>query len=592
MSVEATRNSNTQAVSLHQAGTISRIISWFTPERLLWSVLAVFVIAISIVPLVYAIDAAFYEESRVGLTGNRSLDAVLTVYGTAEYLGYFGSALLLSGVVTALSLVFGVLAALIVARTDIPKRGLMDLLIIMPMFVSPFTGLIAWVSLGSERTGFINVLWVQFWNLFGISAQPLFTIWSFGGVVWVMFLFFCPFVYLFTVGSMRSMDSSLEEAARTSGAGPIQTLLKITVPMSMPSIFSAGLLVFILAAELYTIPGIIGANAGFTTLPWKIYEDSTQFPVHRAHAAAGGTMILWIALIGMLLQRHITKRTERFVTTSGKGFKGQPLPLGRWKWAALAVLGIYVLCADILPMGAILLSSFMKFSSATITPELLTVQHYQTIFQLPDLRSATMNTLILAVLSGGACVVLGFLISFLEVRRPTFGSRLLSIMGILPVAVPGMIYAIGLLWLYLRTPLYGSIWILLLAIVAKFLPYGILVSRSGIMQVHPELEQSARMSGASPLLAIRAIVMPLVKPTLIALLFFVMLQSFKELSASALLYGQNSLTLSVLTWHYMDGGEYQFAAAVGVIQTILMIGLVMVTRAIFKVKLEAVAASK
>ena len=565
---------------------------WFGPERIMWLVLALVVLAISIMPLAFAVDAAFYEESRVGLTSNRSLDAVINVYFSAEYLGYLGNALWLSAMVTAVSLVFGVTMALIMARTDLPRKGLIELLIIMPMFVSPFTGLIAWISLGSERTGFVNVAWMQFWKLFGLDASPLFPIWSFGGVVWVMFLFFCPFVYLFTVGSMRSMDSSLEEAARTSGAGALQTLARITVPMSMPSIFSAGLLVFILAAELYTIPGIIGANAGFTTLPWQIYQDSTQFPVHRAHAAAAGTMILWVALIGMWIQRIITKRSERFVTMAGKGFKGRPLPLGRLKWAALAVITVYVLSADLLPLFAIILSSFMKFSSVNITPELFTLDHYQTILTLPDIRIATFNTLLLAVMSGMACVALGFLISFLEVRRPTPGSKVLAILAVLPVAVPGMIYGIGLLWIYLRTPLYGSLWILLLAMVAKFLPYGVLVSRSGILQVHPDLEQSARMSGASPLLAIRAIVMPLVKPTLVALLFFVMLQSIKELSASALLYGQSSQTLAVLTWHYMDGGEYQFASAVGVLQTVMMIGLVILTRAVFKVRLEAVAASK
>lgn len=565
---------------------------WFGPERILWLVMAVVVLAISILPLVFAVDAAFYEESKVGLTSNRSLDAFINVYFSAEYLGYFANALWLSAMVTAVSLLFGVTMALIMARTDLPRKGLVELLVIMPMFVSPFTGLIAWISLGSERTGFVNVAWMQFWKLFGVEASPLFNVWSFGGVVWVMFLFFCPFVYLFTVGSMRSMDSSLEEASRTSGAGPLHTLMRITVPMSLPSIFSAGLLVFILAAELYTIPGIIGANAGFTTLPWQIYLDSTQFPVHRAHAAAAGTMILWVALLGMWLQRIITKRSERYVTMAGKGFKGRPLPLGRLKWVALAIIAVYVLSADFLPLGAIIFSSFMKFSSVNIVPSLFTLDHYVTIFTLPDIRAATFNTFLLAIISGLACVVLGFLISFLEVRRSSHGSRLLATLAVLPVAVPGMVYGIGLLWLYLRTPLYGSIWILLLAMVAKFLPYGVLVSRSGIMQVHPELEQSARMSGASPLLAIRAIVMPLVKPTLVALLFFVMLQSIKELSASALLYGQNSQTLSVLTWHYMDGGEYQFASAVGVVQTVLMIGLVLLTRAVFKVRLEAVAASK
>lgn len=569
----------------------ARMQRWFGPERILWIVLMIVVLAVSIAPLVFAMDAAFYEETKVGLSDRRSLDAVLHVYLSREYLGYLLNALVLSVVVTGFSLVVGVFMALLVARTDLPRKGLMEILIIMPLFVSPFTGLIAWIALGSERTGFINVGWVRFWQIFGVDAAPLVNIWSFGGVVWVMFLFFCPFVYLFTIGAMRNMDASLEEAARASGAGPVYTLMRITIPMSTPAIFSAGLLVFILAAELYTIPGIIGTNAGFTTLPWKIYEDSTAFPVHRAHAAAAGTMILWIALIGLMLQRRITRRSERYVTMGGKGFKGQLLPLGGLKWPAFAILAFYVLSADILPLVSIVLSSFMRFSSATISPELLTLDHYRTIWNMPDVRSATLNTFILAVLSGAACVLIGFLISFLEVRRPGRGARLLAVLAVLPVAVPGMVYGIGLLWLYLRTPLYGSIWILLLAMIAKFLPYGVLVSRSGIMQVHPELEQSARMSGASPLRAIRAILMPMVKPTMIALLFFVMLQSIKELSASALLYGRDSQTLSVLTWHYMDGGEYQFASAVGVIQTILMIGLVLLTRAAFKVRLERAMAS-
>lgn len=569
----------------------ARMQRWFGPERILWIILMIVVLAISIAPLVFAVDASFYEETKVGLSDKRSLDAVLEVYLSREYLGYLLNALTLSAVVTALALVVGVFMALLVARTDLPRKGLMELLVIMPLFVSPFTGLIAWIALGSERTGFINVAWVRFWQVFGVDAGPLVNIWSFGGVVWVMFLFFCPFVYLFTIGAMRNMDASLEEAARASGAGPVYTLTRITIPMSTPAIFSAGLLVFILAAELYTIPGIIGTNAGFTTLPWKIYEDSTAFPVHRAHAAAAGTMILWIALIGLLLQRRITRRSERYVTMGGKGFKGQLLPLGGLKWPAFAILALYVLSADILPLFSIVLSSFMRFSSATISLDLLTLDHYRTIWNLPDVRSATLNTFILAVLSGAACVVIGFLISFLEVRRAGRGARLLATLAVLPAAVPGMVYGIGLLWLYLRTPLYGSIWILLLAMIAKFLPYGVLVSRSGIMQVHPELEQSARMSGASPLRAVRAILMPMVKPTMIALLFFVMLQSIKELSASALLYGRNSQTLSVLTWHYMDGGEYQFASAVGVVQTVLMIGLVLLTRAAFKVRLERVMAS-
>jgi iron(III) transport system permease protein len=504
----------------------------------------------------------------------------------AEYLGYLGLTIFLAALVMLLSVAIGVTMALLVGRTDLPAKRVVDLLVIAPLFLSPFTGLIAWIMLGSEKTGFINGAISAAANAIGLEIGPMMNIWSFGGVVWIMVIFFCPFAYLFTVGNLRSMDSSLEEAARMNGATPIQTLWNITLPLVLPAIVASGLLIFILAAEMYTIPGIIGSNAGFTTLPWKIYEDSTVFPVHRAHAAASGTLLLWITIFGIWLQRRITRRAERFVTITGKGFRGTPLPLGRLKWIAIAWIAIYVMSAVVFPFGALLLSSVMKYTAPALTADLFTLQHYVEIINLPSMHQALWNTAWLAVLSGVICVVIGFLVSFMEVRRPSFATRSLAAMGVLPVAVPGLVYGIGLLWIYLKTPLYGTPWVLLLAYIAKFLPYGVIVSRSAILQVHPELAESARMSGASNLQSIQRIVMPLLKPTLIAILFFVMLMSIKELSASVLLYSQRSQVLSVLTWHYMDAGNYQFAAAVGVIQSLMMMGLVLVTRAIFRVQIE------
>ena len=551
-----------------------------------WLVMAAVVAAVVLMPLAYTIDAAFYKETRVGLSSIRSLEAVIAVYTTAEYLGYLGAALLLAAIVTGISLVVGVVMAMLVCRTDLPWKGTLETLIIMPLFLSPFTGLIAWIALGSEKTGFVNVAWKALVATIWPNAPALANIWTFGGVVWVMVLFFAPFAYLFTSGSLRTIDSSLEEAARISGAAPWQTLLKVTLPVSLPAVFAAGLLIFILAAEMYTIPGVIGTTAGFTTLPWKIYLDSTQFPVHRAHAAASGTILLLITVFGVWMQRRMTRASGRYVTVSGKGFRGNPLKVGAGKWVALAFIAFYVLSADILPFGALLLSSFMKFSSATLNVDIFTLAQYEDIFRIENMRTALWNTIVLGLLAGALCVVIGVAISYSEIRAPGAGTKSLAFLGVLPVAVPGIVFGIGLLWAYLKTPIYGTIWILLLAYVAKFLPYGILVSHSGILQIHPELEQSARMSGATALQALRRITVPLIKPTLIAVFFFVMLMSIKELSASILLYSDRSQVLSVLTWHYMDAGNYQFAAAIGVVQTLLMLALVIGTRAIFNVGLE------
>jgi len=564
----------------------ARVKFRFSAAGLLWLALAVVVIAIAIAPLLYTVNAAFYREIRTGLSDERSLVAIINVFASAEYLGFLWNALFLATVVTIASVSVGVALALVLGRTDLPGKSVFDLLVIMPMFLSPFTGMIAWIALGSVKTGFINGTLIAVAKWFGFEMQPLVNIWSYTGVVWVMFLFFTSLVYLFTVSSLRSMDTSLEESARTNGATAMQTLLRITLPMQLPAILSSALLVFILAAEMYTIPGLIGSTVGFTTLPWRIYQDSTAFPVRQAHAAAAGTMLLMFAIFGVWLQRRITRLSSRYVTISGKGFRSIPLKLGKWKVLAFALVLGYVLCADILPISGLLISSLMKYSAPVITLEIFTLEHYKQIFTLQNILDALWNTTWLAVLSGVACVLMGFMISHMDVRRPGRATKLLAFLGVLPVAVPGLVYGIGLLWIYIQTPLYGTAWVLLFAYIAKFLPYGIMTSRSGILQLHPEMEESARMSGASSLRTLQFVTMPLMKTTLIAILVFVMLQSIKELSASVLLYTQKSQVLSVLTWHYMDAGNYQFAAAIGVVQTVMMMMLVVMTRAVFRVKLE------
>lgn len=558
----------------------------FDGSRLAWIILGVLVLAIVAVPLGYTLDAAFRKEAQFGLSQERSLEAFTNVYTTAMYLTPLVNALVLAAVVTVVSLLCGVAMAVLIARVALPQKSLLELLIILPIFLSPFTGLIAWVTLGSQKTGFINVFLHSVFGRIGIDLGPVINIWSYFGIVWVMSLFFIPFAYLFTVGNLRAMDSSLEEAARASGATALQTMLKITLPMSLPAIFAAGLLIFILTAETYAIPGIIGVNIGFTVLPWQTYTDLTDTPIRQAHAAAAGTMLLFVAVLGIWIQRRITRVSERYVTVTGKGFRGRPMEIGAYRWLALAFIGAYILFATLLPLLALGLSSLMKFSAPAMTADLFTFKHYKDLFALGDMRGAMWNTLVLALLSAFVCVGLGFVTSYSEVRTKRMLPRLIAAIAVLPVAVPGLVYAIGLLWACLQTPLYGTVWVLLLAFVAKFLPFGVVLSRSGILQIHPELEQSARLCGAKPFRALISITAPLMKASLIGAFFFIVLLSIKELSASMLLYTQRSQTLAVLTWHYMDGGNYQFAAAIGVIQTLVMITIVVLARQVFRVRLE------
>ena len=550
-----------------------------------WALTASILLVVVALPLFFAVDAAFYEETKFGLSDIRSFQAILDVYSGADYLGYLGITLVISALVTSLSMAFGVTVALIIGRSDFPFKKTVDVLILLPLFLSPFTGLMAWILLGSEKTGLLNIAIRDFAAFLGFNIGPLINVWSIAGVIWVLFLFFAPLAYLFTLGSLTRMDASLEESARTAGASLRTVIFKITLPICAPALFAAGLLIFILAAEVYTIPGIIGSTAGFTTLPWQIFLDSSQVPVHRAHAAAGGTLLILVTTVGLWFQHRLTRVSSRYVSVSGKTYRSQPIQLGKLIWPAGVLIFLYVLTADILPFFALLMSSLMRFSALHLTPELFTFAHYINFFSMADMMTALRNTALLAVLSGVVCVLLGTGISLSELRSGARRWRILSFLATIPVAVPGIVFAIGLLWAYASMPIYGTIWVLLLAYVAKFLPYSVTISRASILQIHPDLESAARICGASAVRARTAITLPLLKATLMSIFIFVALMSIRELSASILLYAPGSQVLSVLTWVHVEGGDYQFAAAVGVIQTSLLIGLLVGTRAVFKLDL-------
>ena len=553
---------------------------------LFWLVLAVLIAGLIVLPLVYVADSSLHADGRFGLMPGYTLQTLIDVYTGRDYLLALKEAALLATLVTLFAVVIGVGLALLIGRSDLPGKGYLNLLVVMPMFLSPFNGLIAWILLGSEQTGFLN-LWIRgLLRAVDIEIGPVFNILTYPGAVWVMFLFFTPYIFLFTVANLRSMDSSLEEAARSCGANGMQTLLRVTLPMCMPAIVAAALLVFILSSELYTIPGIIGSTAGFTVLPWKIYENSLVPPLRQAHAAAAATMLLLATCIGVVIQQRITRHAEKFVTITGKGRRIRPLALGRYRWPAIVLVWAYVIASTALPLATLIISSLMKYNSPTFAADVFTLQHYRDFFASGTTGNALANTLVLAVSCSLICMIVGTVISYGEVRTRRILPRTLAFICILPVAVPGIVYGVGLHWVYLQTPLYGTVFVLLLAFVAKFMPYSVMVSRSSIMQIHPELEQCARVCGAGPARALVLITGPLMGGALVSIAFFVMLLSVKELSASLLLYTQRSEILSVLTWSNVEAGNFQFAAAIGVVQTALIVLMVSIVRIAFKIKLE------
>jgi iron(III) transport system permease protein len=549
----------------------------FLRETVPAAVLLAAVFALVAVPVLYTVEAGLHADAGTGQSALRSLAVLIDVLTGRDYLLALRNAAGLAGLATVLALIIGVALALLLGRTDIPGRAVWEGLAILPLFLSPFTGLMAWIALATPGTGFVNRSAAAIAAAFGRSLGDVLDIWTFDGAALTMALCFSPLVALFMLHRLRSIDPALEEAARLSGVAPWRAVRHIALPLCRPAILAALLLVFALSVEIYAIPGFIGSNAGFTTLPWRIFEDATAAaPPRLAHAAAAATLLLAVVACAVWLQRRVSPSPSDSFDPGRRA--ARPLALGVWRFPALAALSLYVLCAALLPAAALLLTSLMKFTPGPLGLDVLTLKHYLAILTSPDLLVALFDSLLLAVLAGAACAVLGLAVAAASACAPSRLNAALGALALLPLGVPGLVYGLGLSRAFQNTALSGSIWLLLIAFVAKFLPYGFLLGRDGLRRVSPALVESARLSGAGAWRAAQVIALPLLQPALRTALLFVMLDSVREMSASVLLNPRDGAVLSILAWHYMDEGDYQFAAALGVVQTLVLLALLGLAR--------------
>lgn len=337
------------------------------------------------------------------------------------------------------------------------------------------------------------------------------------GVIWVTGIFFTPLVYLFVVGSLRRMDASLEDSARTTGAGLLRTMLTVTLPLVAPGILSGAIIVFVTSAGEFGVPFKLGAPYGVETLTTQIFSKAVG---DDANHYLGATMAMALGAITTLFiwiqQRHIAPRA--FTTVTGKGFRPNVIDLGRWKWLALGYNLVFVLVAVVLPILSLVIVSLHPVWQGEIIPGDLTFRNYQRtlFFWRPDsIQAATngiINSFILAFAGASIAMVLSLVVSYMIHRTKGFGSRLLDYLCVIPIGIPGIVLAMGVLVTYIQTPLYATLWILLLGYITRFFPYGQRNISSVMLAISEELDQSSRMAGASWLTTLRRITIPLLKP--------------------------------------------------------------------------------
>lgn len=471
---------------------------------------------------------------------------------------------------TVIAVAIGLLFSWIVVRTNTPFKGLIAAASILPLFAPPLVAGVAWSILGSPKTGLINTVfkWAGLdWHV---------NLYSLSGLVFVFGIYYAPYVYMFTSSALRNMDPSLEEAAEISGASAFATLFSVTFPLIMPAIVSGMLLSFIVMLGIYGIPAVLGAPANINVLTTYIFKLTNWSPPLYNTAAAVAIILMVVTGFLVFLQQKVLSGRS-YTTVAGKAFRPRSLDLGPWRWLTLALGLIYLLVVVILPMLALIVAAFRRFmfirdAAALFDMRQYSLMHFNSIFDNPLTLNSIYNAVevgIITAIVGGA---LAFAIGYTIHRTNLPGRRSIDLIATVPVAIPGLVIGVAYLWAWIGVPggLYGTIWILALAFIARFMPDTVKALSTSFLQIHRELEEAAWVCGKGTLATIGTIVLPLVRPGVIASMTLLFVLAIRELGSSLFLYTSNTMVMSVLLLDYYEGGNIGKTAAFSLVQTVLL----------------------
>ncbi|OGN81478.1 MAG: hypothetical protein A2082_00050 [Chloroflexi bacterium GWC2_70_10] len=474
-----------------------------------------------------------------------------------------------------LALTLGTGLAWIVERTNTPGRRAFFALSLVPLIVPGVVSTIAWIFLLSGQIGVINRAAMA---VFGLESAP-FSIFTLGGMIWAEGLHLSPLVFLVMSAAFKSMDPSLEESALMSGAGTARTLRTVTLPILLPAFASASLIMFVRGLESFEVPRLIGVPGRVPVFTSAIYSELHDSPPDFGGAGALAIGLLLISVVGVWAYQRLTRRAERYATVTGKAFRPRVLDLGRWRYAAAGGLVAYFLVIIGLPFGILLFASVIPFYIPSL--EILsrfTLDNYRFVFDHPSIQLAVRNSFLLGATAATVTMGLTAIIAWITTKTRLPGRAGLDFIAFVPIAIPGLVLGVSMILQYLSPafrvlPIYGTLWILVVAYTTKYLPYGMRTNSAAMLQIHKELEEAGAMSGASWWLMFRRITLPLLRPALVAGWIYIFIVSVRELSASVLLVTSESTVLAVVIFDLFESGKSNAVAALSVmlILTLLVI---------------------
>ena len=525
-----------------------------------------------------------FRSKPLGVPGDFSLVHYINAYtDTLTYQLLFNSFLFASGSALIATFLAATLAWISI-RTNAPLRNLFELTAIVPNIFPPVMLAVSWTVLLSPRTGLINRALME---LFGLAEAP-FNIYSIPGMIFVEALITAPLAFLLISAALYSMDPALEESARVAGSSNRQIAWRITFPIVRPALLAAMMLNFVRAIESFDTPAIIALPARIEVFTTKIYREAIgAFPPNQNLAAAYAVSLLVITMVFVYIYRRLTVRSERYVTVTGRGYRPTIIDLGKWRYAASALAASILLLIVVLPFLVVIYVSFVTYVHVpgTKTWALLTLDNYRA--NLTDVRTfrAFKNSLFLGVGGATLCMLIAALTAWVTAKSQTAGRGVIEALTFIPWAFPGTALAIGLLWtyVYMPLPIYGTLWILLIGYITRFLPYGLRTMTSTIVQLHDDLQQASMVCGASFLATFRRILLPLLRPGFIAGWIILATIYLREFSMSVFLYSPGSEPLGPLLYHFYVDGNLGPMCSLALIVSVVCMVLIILARRIGKV---------
>jgi iron(III) transport system permease protein len=535
-----------------------------------WALAIAVLVVLVVNPLVRLFVVSFQDAD-----GAFTLSNYAAAYGRTRHVDALLNSLTLGLSAATLCLIFGVPMAWALSRTDMPFKGLIWISILGTFIIPPYLGAVGWILLAGPNAGWLNR---AFMALTGVESGP-FNIYSMTGLVLVVACYSFPYVFVFTKSALDLISSEMEDAANILGAGNLRTTLSITLPLALPAIIGAFILVFLEAIALFGSPALLALPGRFhvvTTQLWQFFE----FPPRVGVASAYAMPLLGITILLFWLQRKIISR-KGYVSLTGKGGERRPVALGKWRWPMLGFCLAVCTLSFFMPMVVILQAATAKAWGRGFSFDNFTLDNlYFTMFENNLTRDATINTFVYAGSASVIAIVLSLCIAY-AVNRSLVGRRLghtLSFLTMAPFVIPGIVLAIGFYAAYASPPfnLYGTAWILILAFATRFLPIAYTNSSAAIRSINPELEDAVRILGGSRFTAIWRVVIPLLKRSLAGAFILVFIPATRELSAAIFLYSVNTQVLSVLLFDKSDEGNFEMLASIGLILVLITVALILI----------------